>query len=242
MNITLNFEKCESADLYVMVDVLRASTTINLALDKFKAVIPASTVKKAREIAEKKECVLAGERSGTRIEGFDFGNSPFIMKNLDNEEYLNKYLVLTTTNGTRIMKDMNSNILVGSIINAEAVAKACLDMPYKNIAIVMAGIKGNFAIEDYLGAGEILSQLYNLIKNDLNFSEEETMECFDEFAKSAIIANENFESSKKFILNSRSAKRLLSLGYKEDVEISLSRNITDNVAIYQENILRKYVF
>lgn len=251
MNITLNFEKSSTDDLSIMVDVLRASTTINIALDKFKGIIPTDTPEKAFEISKEKDSLLAGERSGTKIKGFNFGNSPYLMSQLDNSKYSNKYLILTTTNGTRIMKNMNSKILIGSFINAKYVAKAALNNADNDISIVMAGIKGNFAIEDYLGAGEILKWIAYYLKNGTDsvessneeeicdlVNDKEIIDNFDEFSRSAMLSSMDKSQVRNYILFSRSANRLISLGYIEDVDISLSKNITNNVAIYKNGTLK----
>ena len=64
----------------VVVDVLRASTTITQALASgAREVQIFPTPELAIEAASKRgrgEVVLGGERGGVRIDGFDLGNSP----------------------------------------------------------------------------------------------------------------------------------------------------------------------
>ena len=136
MQVTLSFEKSLSRDVAVMVDVLRASTTITVALDNFNQIIAVKDKEKAIELAGKHQAVLAGEREGAKIEGFDTGNSPVEIKN-----FSGKCLVLTTSNGTRILEGMNAKALIGSFINAKAVAKAASEIADNHIEIVMAGVK-----------------------------------------------------------------------------------------------------
>ena len=76
MKVTLSFEKTSSEDISIMVDALRASTTITLALNNFNRIIPCFTPEEAFKLKEKYDCVIAGERGGEMIEGFDIGNSP----------------------------------------------------------------------------------------------------------------------------------------------------------------------
>ena len=73
MKVSLSFEKGSSKDLSIMVDALRASTTITVALDKFKEIYPVYTPEEAIKIAKRKDAVLAGERTGRTIEGFELG-------------------------------------------------------------------------------------------------------------------------------------------------------------------------
>ena len=76
MKVTLSFEESASSDVSIMVDALRASTTITLALDNFKRIIPCFTPEEALDLKENIGGVLAGERNGKQIEGFELGNSP----------------------------------------------------------------------------------------------------------------------------------------------------------------------
>ena len=236
MKITLNLEKTSSKDISIMVDAFRASTSIIIAVDKFKQVIPAFTPEEAKEIAENTRGILAGERGGVKIDGFDLGNSPVDIKDFNTPS---NTLVLTTSNGTRILEDMNSTVLIGCFINAKAVAEASLKMAKENnfshIDVVMAGWKGNLTIEDYLASGEILYWIFK--KLDEESSGEYNFK-MDEFAKSAILASRDGEKVKTDIKNSESAKRLKKLGYGRDIEFSLQKNISNNVAIYEKGVLK----
>ena len=221
MKVNLSFEKSYSSDLSIMVDVLRASTTITVALDHFKEVIPVLEQGEALKIASKKEAVIAGERRGATIEGFDAGNSPIEIQKLTGDT-----LVLTTSNGTRIMEGMNSKVLVGCFTNARAVARAARKLANIEIEVVMAGVEGRFAIEDFLGAGEIISNLQN--------------EDLDEYAQAAVLAVQDKNLIKETVLKSRSAKRLTEIGFKKDVEFCLKRDISNNVPVFQNKSLKKY--
>ncbi|RBQ22321.1 2-phosphosulfolactate phosphatase [Candidatus Methanobinarius endosymbioticus] len=246
MEITLSLEKTSSTNLSIVVDVFRASTSITIALNKFKQIIPTFTPEEAKEIAKQKNGVLAGERMGKTIEGFDVGNSPVDISNLNTEK---ETLVLTTSNGTRILKDMKSTVLIGSFINAKSVAKTSLKIAKKNsyehIDIVMAGWKGNFAIEDFLASGEILHWIWKELSKENNKNVENGFKYennndfkISEYGQAAILASRNYENLKKVIANTRSSKRLKELGYEKDIEFSLQKNIIENVVIYENGSLK----
>ena len=221
MKVTLSFEESESSDVSIMVDALRASSTITLALDKFKRVIPCFTPEEAFKLKDELGGTVAGERNGAKIEGCDLGNSPTAIKDYETDDEL---LILTTSNGTRILENMHSTVLIGSMINAESVALKSIELAQSHIDVVMAGVKGEFAIEDYLAAGEILYWI-----------DENSDDCeLSEYAKSAISDTRDYESLKESFLNSRTAKKLTELGYGSDVELCCLKNITDNVAIYDK--------
>lgn len=224
MKVTLSFEESASSDVSIMVDALRASSTITVALDKFKKVIPCFTLEEALKIKEANGGVVAGERMGKQVEGFDLGNSPTAINDLETCE---DTLILTTSNGTRILENMHSQVMIGSMINAKAVAKESIVIAKEHIDVVMAGVKGNFAIEDYLASGEILYWISQCLD-----------ECeISEYAQAAILASRDYDSLKESFINSRTAKRLIELGYENDVDFCCLKNITKNVAIYENNQL-----
>lgn len=228
MKVTLSFEESESHDVSIMVDALRASTTITLAMNSFDRIIPCFTPEEALKLKKSVGGVLSGEREGKMIDGFDIGNSPAALKDYESDE---KTLILTTTNGTRILENMNSRILVGCLVNAKAVAEKSVELADAHIDVVMAGVKGKFAIEDFLAAGEIIYWICkSLDEYDLS-----------EYAKSAVLATRNHDLLKEAFLNSRTAKRLIKLDYKKDVEICCEINISNNVAIYNNKELTLYI-
>ena len=229
MKVTLSFEKTSSSDVSIMVDALRASTTMTIALDNFDEIIPCFTPEEAFELKNKTGGVIAGERGGAKIEGFDVGNSPNAIKDIKSSS---NTLILTTSNGTRILEDMNSKVLIGSLINASAVAKASLNLATTHIDVVMAGVRGEFAIEDYLAAGEIIYQISEICK-DCEISE---------YAQSAILESRDYNEVKKAFHESRSGKRLTKLGYLDDVELCLKKNSSQNVALYEKNLITRLKF
>ena len=224
MKITLSFEESSSSDVSIMVDALRASTTIALALDKFDKIIPCFTPEEALKLKKEQGGIVAGERDGKPIEGFDIGNSPVEIKNLKTDE---KTLILTTSNGTRILENMNSKVLVGSLANAKAVALKSIELASAHIDVVMAGRKGNFTLEDFFFFFLIL---YWICENLKDYR-------LNDLAKAAIMAGRDYEEVKKGFYISDSGKRLQKLGYKNDIEFCLEKNITENIGVYNNNII-----
>jgi len=238
MKITLSLEKTSSSDISIMVDALRASTTITIAMDKFDTIIPSFSPEEAKSIAKRTGGILAGERMGAKIEGFDVGNSPVDIKNLNTDS---KTLILTTSNGTRILKDMDSTVLIGCFLNARAVGKTCLkiaeDKNLEHIDVVMAGWKGEFAIEDFLASGEILYWISKELSEKKDYKKNFEI---SGYAKEAILASRDFEEVKRVIKSTESASRLRKLGYGKDIDFSLKKNISENVAIFENDVLKLF--
>lgn len=144
----------------VVIDVLRASTTIIHALDAgAEAVVACREIEQARSWLAKAggaEVVLGGERGGLPIEGFDLGNSP--------DEYSpdrvgGRTVVLTTTNGTAAIEHAQKadHILIGAFVNATAVFRHLLRA--ERIALVCAGTDGQYSLDDLLAAGYWVNRL-----------------------------------------------------------------------------------
>ena len=141
--------------LCVVIDVLRATTTIVNALgNQAASITPVVTVEEARKVAAGTGSLLGGERNCKRLEGFDFGNSP---AEYTQSRVANKEITLTTTNGTRaLMACLGAEqILIAAFTNLTAVANAIAGHPKVNI--VCAGTNGEITLEDALLAGALAS-------------------------------------------------------------------------------------
>ncbi|MBP6590944.1 MAG: 2-phosphosulfolactate phosphatase [Chitinophagaceae bacterium] len=146
-----------SNSVVVIIDVFRATSTIASALyNGARCVIPVDSVPKALEIAKNIGGIAAGERDGKIADGLEHGNSPMEY----NREFIeNKNLVLTTTNGTRLLQmalDKNADTIIsGSFPNLSAVCDF-LVKENKNVVLGCAGWKDRFNLEDTLYAGAII--------------------------------------------------------------------------------------
>jgi 2-phosphosulfolactate phosphatase len=149
-----------SNSVVVIIDVFRATSTIAAALyNGAKCVIPVDSVPKAIEIGKKIEGIVAGERDGMIAEGLQHGNSPL---EYPMEFIEDKTLVLTTTNGTRLLQmalDKNADtIIAGSFPNLSAVCDFLISEK-KNVLLGCAGWKDRFNLEDALFAGAVINKV-----------------------------------------------------------------------------------
>jgi 2-phosphosulfolactate phosphatase len=142
----------------IVVDVLRATSTIVQALESgYERVYCCAEVEEAFALRDELGgAVLAGERGGNPLPGFDLGNSPL--------EFLKpraEAVVLTTTNGTRAIVGAAANcdtVLVGSLLNLQAVAGAARGLG-RDVEIVCAGLRGGYCEDDAYCAGRIAALL-----------------------------------------------------------------------------------
>jgi len=145
----------------VIIDVLRASSTIVTALDHGAAgVIPCgdpAEAKRLRLSAAASGVLLGGERGGVRIEGFDLGNSP---AEYTRDRVAGRRIVFTTTNGTRALLRCQDarHIVIGCWLNLASLAE-WLAAAATPVHLVCAGTDGIVSGEDVLAAGAIVQQL-----------------------------------------------------------------------------------
>jgi 2-phosphosulfolactate phosphatase len=149
--------EAERAPTAIVVDVLRATSTIAQALASgYRRVLCCAEVDEALELRSRLgDGVLAGERNAVEIPGFDLGNSP-----REPAEPLGETLILTTTNGTRAIVAAAAHaetVLVGSLLNLDAVAAAARGRG--DVEVVCAGLQGRFTIDDAYCAGRIAELL-----------------------------------------------------------------------------------
>jgi len=147
-----------AAPVGIVVDVLRATSTIAQALASgYRRVLCAAELEEARALrTATPDSILGGERSAIRVEGFDAGASP--------REFLEpraETLILSTTNGTQAILAAASRcdeVLLGSLLNLEAVAEWARALG-GDVAVICAGFKGAFALDDAYCAGRIVAAL-----------------------------------------------------------------------------------
>ena len=151
-------DEAASAPTGIVVDVIRATSTIAQALSSgYRRVLCVPEIEQARALrAELSDSVVGGERDAVRIDGFDVGASP--------REFLEPLagtLVLSTTNGTRSIvtaAERCDEVLIGSLLNLAAVVRAATERG-KDVAVICAGYKGAFAVDDAYCAGRLVQAL-----------------------------------------------------------------------------------
>ena len=196
----------------VVVDILRASTTITTALaNGASCVKPCLTTEDARahRVAVKGNCLLGGERGGVRIDGFDLTNSP---TDYGSDKVRNTQIAFTTTNGTRALlrSRIADHTFIGAFVNLPAIA-ARLSAGSGDVSIVCAGTDGEITGEDVLFAGALAARL-----------RQQGLELSD----SAVIAERHwsgsvgqYEQLSAALCDTQGGRNLLRLGYDRDIRL-----------------------
>ena len=220
--------KAERRLVAVVIDALRASVTITAALGLgAERVVPVSSLEEAREMKQGAGVLIAGERGGRWMEGFDFGNSPGQLG--ENAARLQgATLVLTTSNGTgTILRAKGARaVVIGCLPNLSAAAAktfALAQAHRADIALLPAGWLGNPAEEDLYMAGLLGRALAGL---GAGFEPDPELDLMLEAEPTA------------FFLESAAGQRLISLGYREDVIRCARIDSYDLVPVYLEGEIR----
>lgn len=201
----------------VIIDVLRATTSMCYALDQgAKSLMPVATPEdclRYRDLG----CLCAAERNGMKLDGFDMGNSPeeFTRSLVEGRD-----IAITTTNGTYALLESRSarRIFIGSFLNLQALADY-LTADNQDVTLVCAGWKNKVNLEDSLFAGALASLL-------TGFSSE---------CDSTLMAKELWHASKdslhEVVDRSSHAQRFKRLGV-DDLPICLDLNLCPVVPEY----------
>jgi 2-phosphosulfolactate phosphatase len=218
-----------SNSIVVIIDILRATSTIATALyNGAKAVIPVDSVSRCIELGRQIHGITAGERDGKIAEGLEHGNSPF---EYSREFIEGKILVLTTTNGTRLLQmalDKNAQeIITGSFSNLSAVCDHLANTK-QNVILGCAAWKDRVNMEDLLFAGSVISSVG---KNfSINCDSSHMAEAIYEKAKKDL-----FEFMKKN--NASHYHRLMGFGLEKDIRYCLTPDKANILPQYENGKL-----
>lgn len=175
------FAKHEEPFVCVVVDILRATTTMATIIEYGGEIIPVASLETAMDYRNK-GFLVAGERIERKLDFADYGNSAL---NFRNDAIKGKTIVHTTTNGTQaieLAKTSSANeIVIGAFSNLNSL-KDWLVKENKNVEILCSGWKNMFCLEDTLFAGALTELLLNETDNNGN----KLFECKDDSAFASI--------------------------------------------------------
>lgn len=211
----------------VVVDVIRATTTAAYFLQAGASrLLLAGDVETARRLAAD-GALLAGERGGVPLDGFDFGNSP---REAGAVDLTGREVVMTTTNGTVAAlraAAVSPQVALGSLVNAAAVARWA--SVFDSVLFVAAGREGRVAFDDSYAIGAIIAALGEAAETALSDTARLALEL------SRLEAGEVLRSSA-------AAKALEPVGLAADVEICARFDELEMVPVMQGRAAGALVF
>ena len=219
-----------SGRVVAVIDVLRASTTIAVALaNGARSIVPVESadvaITRARAF-ERADVVVAGEKKMLPVPGFDLGNSP---ASFSPEVVGGRTILLTTTNGTRALIALQGarDIVVAAYVNHAAVTAMLRTAARANtdVAIVCAGDEGHFSLEDAACAGRYIRSIYQRGRSIV---------CNDAANACELIDRKYGDNIAKIFRDSSHGKALAEAGFGEDLVTCAAVDSHPVVPIYQE--------
>ncbi len=224
-----------AARLVVIVDVLRASTTVATALGNgARTIIPLEgadeVIFRSKEFA-RSQILLAGEHKMHPITGFDIGNSP---QAYTKDVVEGKTILLTTTNGTRTLLGVQGarDIVIASYVNFTAVLAMAKVAASSNtdIAIICAGEEGSFTLEDAACAGRYVKAIPKRA---------DAFAMNDAASASVMIEKKYGDNIAKVFKESTHGQALASAGFGDDLAAAAAVDAYPVVPIYQDRSITK---
>jgi 2-phosphosulfolactate phosphatase len=215
----------------VVIDVLRASTTVVAALQNgAKEIIPVASVEFAVKISGGMfggQTLLGGERNTKKIAGFALGNSPL---EYTSEIVSGKTIVLYTTNGTKaiVKAKFSENLFICSFLNLNAVANHLAQLN-KDVEILCAGRSNSFSMEDMICAGKLSAEILK-IKEDAELTDS---------AKASVALNKSAgKNLVKMLKETEHGKILLENNFEDDIKYCAKLNTSDSIPVYNSNVIK----
>ena len=202
----------ESSDIAVVIDVLRATTTISWALnngaDSIQVFSDLELLKEKASKWDPTKRLMLGERGGEKLKGFDLGNSPL---SVTEDLVAGKRLFMSTTNGTKsLQKVENVEFLFSmALTNRQAVAERIIALKKNKILILGSGWEGSYSLEDSLAAGALAHYLIENYNSEVNIVN-------DELYAALALWHYWKEDILKCLKTATHGKRLTSIGNYED--------------------------
>jgi 2-phosphosulfolactate phosphatase len=214
--------------IVVVIDIFRATSSICYGIENgAESIIPVATIE-ACESYRHSEYLLAAERNGEVVDGFDFGNSPF---SYTEDKVSGKTIVLTTTNGTHAINMSRGahKIVIGSFLN---LASLCdwLKTQSNDVLLLCSGWKDKVNLEDTLFAGGVVHYLReeNYSLDDAGIASEDLY----------IMAKDDLNT---YLKKTSHSERLKKLGIEEDIKFCLNLNITKGIPVLDGERLVKMI-
>lgn len=213
--------------IVVIIDVFRATSTMATALyNGATKIIPVDSPELCIELGKQTGGITAGERDGKIIPGLSYGNSP---SEYPRSFIENKTLVITTTNGTKLLhmalNQGAKEIITGSFPNLSTVVEY---LKNQNAPVILgcSGWKNRFNIEDTLFAGGVIEAL----------KDQFTLHC-----DSSLMANQLYRQHapdlNNYIKTLTHWHRLAAYGLEEDMLYCISKDTAPSLPIYKDGAL-----
>lgn len=241
MKIDVSFNSLELDELelrdknVVVIDVLRSSTTITVALNNgAREIIPVESIENAVKISGSlfgDVTLRGGERNGKIIQGFNLGNSPL---EYSEATVKGKSIIFCTTNGSVAMyrSRFARHLAIGSLVNVSAVTDFIrgINADFLLICAGRANAFSNFSLEDAICAGMMIQQLLD--------DKSLTVELTDSSLAAQALQKAYGRSILKMLKNTEHGRYLVEIGFAEDIKLCADVDSIPVLPVLSGNVIR----
>jgi 2-phosphosulfolactate phosphatase len=241
MKINVGFNSLDLDELQlrdknvVVIDVLRSSTTVTVALNNgAREIIPVESIENAVKISGSlfgDVTLRGGERNGKIIHGFNLGNSPL---EYSEGTVKGKSIIFCTTNGSVAMyrSRFARHLAVGSFVNVSPVIDFIkeINSDFLLICAGRANAFSNFSLEDAICAGLIIRKL----REDKSLNVELT----DSSLAAQALQKAYGRSILKMLKNTEHGRYLIEIGYAEDIKLCADVDSVPVLPVLSGNVIR----
>lgn len=214
----------------VVIDTFRATSTITTALyNGASEILPKEGINEVWEQVKRFNYgydmyLLGGERGGIQLEGFHLGNSPL---EYSREVVQDKTIVISTTNGTKAIQRglAADHLLIGSLLNSRATMERVAELG-QDLVLCCSGTRGNFSLEDFVTAGAMVFDLYQM---DLS------IEGDDRIQTARLLYERYADDLVEMMSCSQNGTRLLQIDRLADIEFCAQKDCYPIVCTCQSN-------
>jgi 2-phosphosulfolactate phosphatase len=225
--------KVRGADRVVVIDVLRASSSIITALDRgASCLIPAFSSEEAIKIGRRqndKNILFCGEKDGLKIKGFDLGNSP---EEYTSDRVAGKTLIFVSTNGAPMMVKSvreKKSFWIAGFLNIRAVAERIVNAG-GNCLLACSGLEGRFSLEDAVCAG--------MLTHEIQKQSDHAPVMTDEAHSSFLLFRHHADDLQGMAKGSRHGVYLKGIGLARDIPACVAVNQVETVPVFRNGALR----
>ncbi|MCE1189081.1 MAG: 2-phosphosulfolactate phosphatase [Ignavibacteria bacterium] len=215
----------------VVIDVLRATTSIISAMENGAGeLIPVASIEFAMKMSNNLfggKTLLAGERNGLKIDGFNLGNSPL---EFTREVVNGKSIILFTTNGSKAIAKtkFSEQTMICSFTNISAVAELLLSTR-KSVTLLCSGSQGLFSLEDTVCAGMLAEKLLQG-EDEVNVS--------DSVKTALVLARKFGDNIGTMLKESEHGRYLMEKGFTDDLSYCAEVDRSSVVPIFLSNAIK----
>jgi 2-phosphosulfolactate phosphatase len=213
-------------DAVIIVDAVRAGATLTvIAANGNPLIFLADNAQAALDYrnTQRPDAWAGGEQDGLPLPGFQFGNSPREVANMD---FAGHEVVFGTVNGTRAARLASAAkyVSIASFLNVTAAAESAMHSRPESVKVVCAGSHRLFTLDDGVCAGLVAKAIRSMGVDA------------EDSALASIALADKYSDLSEMMRISDSGRRLMSIGLEGDLDFCAQVDYSSRVPLLSKNV------